>query len=122
MTGHSLPGMGPGLGSGEATMHAAIEGHVRALVRAALAQGATRGPVDAASSVARWHDGIAASLHAVAIDFGTEATSTAAEYGVAALEAGVLYPGDELEAFLREVGGAVRATTRRLATGTLPRG
>ncbi len=40
--------------------------------------------------------------------------STAAEYAATALEAGSLYPGDELEAFLRTVAAGVRTTAKEL--------
>ncbi len=93
-----------------------LDRHVRALVRHALAQHAVQGANVA--DVAALHDRLAKLLHAISLEHGTDAMSTAAEYGAAALEAGSLYPGDELEVFLRDVAAGVRATAKELTRST----
>lgn len=93
-----------------------LDRHVRTLVRHALAQHAVQGSV--ADGVTELHDRLAKLLHAISLEHGTDAMSTAAEYAASALEAGSLYPGDELEAFLREVAAGVRATSKELTRST----
>lgn len=94
-----------------------LDRHVRTLVRHALAQHAVQGN-NVAAGVTELHGRIAKLLHSISLEHGTDAMSTAAEYGAAALEAGTLYPGDELEAFLREVAAGVRATSKDLTKST----
>jgi hypothetical protein len=94
-----------------------LDRHVRALVRHSISQQAIPGG-NLASGVGELHDRLAGMLHAISLEHGTDAMSTAAEYAAFALEAGALYPGDELEAFLREVAGAVRATSKDLTKST----
>ncbi|MCW2928870.1 MAG: hypothetical protein JWM86_2838 [Thermoleophilia bacterium] len=90
-----------------------LDRHARTLVKLAVAQHAiTDG--DTAAGVGAWHDRTSRLLHAISLEHGTDAMATAAEYGAAALEAGSIYPGDELDAFLREVAASVRATSRDL--------
>lgn len=94
-----------------------LDRHARTLVRHALAQQAVPG-TNVADGVVALHDRIAKLLHAISLEHGTDAMSTAAEYGASALEAGSLYPGDELEAFLRDVAAGVRATSKELTRST----
>ena len=88
-----------------------LDRHARTIVKLIVAQEALGGS-DTATEVARWHDRISRLLHAISLEHGTDAMSTAAEYAAAALESGALYAGDELDAFLRSVSSAVRATSR----------
>jgi hypothetical protein len=94
-----------------------LDRHARTLVRLALAQHAVQGS-DVAQGVTGLHDRLAKHLHALSLEHGTDAMSTAAEYAAAALEAGSLYPGDELETFLRDVAAGVRATAKDLTKST----
>lgn len=94
-----------------------LDRHTRTLVRHALAQNAVQGN-DVAAGVTALHDRLAKLLHAISLEHGTDAMSTAAEYGAVALEAGTLYPGDELEVFLREVATGVRTTSKELTKST----
>lgn len=94
-----------------------LDRHTRTIVRHALAQHAIQG-TDVAEGVTALHDRVARLLHAISLEHGTDAMSTAAEYGATALEAGTMYPGDELEAFLREVAAGVRATAKDLTRST----
>jgi hypothetical protein len=94
-----------------------LDRHARTLVRLALAQHAIR-DTDVAGGVGSLHDRLARLLHALSLEHGTDAMSTAAEYAAAALEAGSLYPGDELEAFLRDVTASVRTTSKELTRST----
>ncbi|MCW2961272.1 MAG: hypothetical protein JWM90_1659 [Thermoleophilia bacterium] len=93
-----------------------LDGHVRALVRVALVQQSLR-ENDVAAGVAEFHERCARLLHAVSLEHGTDAMSTASEYAVTSLEAGLLYP-DELDSFIRSVAGSVRATSRDLTKAT----
>jgi len=91
-----------------------LERCTREIVVTSIAQGSLRGN-DPAVSVSEWHDRTARMLHDVSMDHGTEAMATTTAYAVAVLNGGMLYPGDELEEFLRHVGAAVRATFRDVA-------
>lgn len=90
-----------------------LDRHARTLVRLSLVQHAIRDS-DVAAGVTTLHDRLARVLHVISLEHGTDAMSTAAEYAAAALEAGSLYPGDELESFLRDVSAGVRATSKDL--------
>lgn len=79
----------------------------------AIAQHGIQGN-DLAAGVSERHDQVARVLHEVSLEHGTDAMNTAAEYAAAAIDAGSIYPGEELETFLRDVAGAVRATSREL--------
>jgi hypothetical protein len=94
-----------------------LDRHVRTLVGIALVQHGAQ-EADAAVSVGAWHDRFARLLHAVSLEFGTEAMATASEYAATALEHGLLYPSDELDAFIRTVASSVRTTSRDLLKGT----
>jgi len=88
--------------------------HVRAIVRSAIAQQAMHGS-NVATGVAAWHERVARLLHQIALEHGSEAMSAAAEYAVAAMEAQLLYAGEELDEFLKDVAAAVRATSRDIS-------
>lgn len=94
-----------------------LDRHTRTLVKLVLAH---RGVDDAdlARGVCDQHDRIAHVLHAISLEHGTDAMNTAAEYAATALDTGSLYPGEELETFLRDVAGRVRATARDLTKST----
>lgn len=94
-----------------------LDRHARTIVKLTLAQHAIE-EVSLAAGVANRHDRIAHVLHEISLEHGTDAMNTAAEYAAAALDAGSLYPGEELEGFLREVAAAVRATARDLTKAT----
>ncbi len=94
-----------------------LDRHARTLVRHAIAQHAIR-ESDTAAGVAALHDRISRVLHALSLEHGTDAMSTAGEYAAAALEAGTIYPGDELEEFLRHVCASARATSKELTKST----
>lgn len=94
-----------------------LDRHVRVLVRHSITQQAIRDS-DLASGVAALHERLASQLHAISLEHGTDAMSTAAEYAATALDSGSLYPGDELEAFLTRVAGDVRATSKALTKST----
>lgn len=94
-----------------------LDRHARTLVRLALVQQTVPGN-DVADGVTGLHDRLSKLLHAISLEHGTDAMSTAAEYAASALEAGSLYPGDELEAFLRDVAAGVRATSKELTKST----
>lgn len=122
---------GSGSGSGEgvpqvggpAAVSAALrvlDRHVRTLVRHSIAQQAVS-EATVAEGVGALHARLAGRLHRISLEHGTDAMSTAAEYAAAALEAGSIYPGDELDTFLGEVARSVRATAKDL-TRTAPYG
>lgn len=94
-----------------------LDRHVRAIVKLAIAQHGIRDG-DLAQGVAQRHDRIARVLHEISLEHGTDAMNTAAEYAAAALDAGSIYQGEELEDFLRSVAAAVRTTTRELSKST----
>ena len=94
-----------------------LEANVRAIVRVGLEKNIMRN-VDTALGVAEWHDRTARQLHQISLAYGTDAMKTAAGYAIAALEGGLLYPGQELETFLATVAEGVRQTSRELAKGT----
>lgn len=94
-----------------------LDRHVRVMVRHSITQHAFRDS-DLPTGVAQLHDRLAAHLHALSLEHGTDAMSTAAEYASTALDAGSIYPGDELEAFLTQVAAAVRATSKDLTRST----
>lgn len=94
-----------------------LDRHVRVMVRHSIAQQAIRDS-DHGVGVSALHDRLARRLHAISLEYGTEAMSTAAEYAAASLEAGSLYPGDELDAFLGEVARSVRSTNKGLTRST----
>lgn len=94
-----------------------LDQHVRVLVRHSISQQAIR-DADLAAGIGELHGRIASRLHAISLEHGSDAMSTAAEYAATALEAGSLYPGDELDAFLTEVAARVRATSKGLAKST----
>ncbi len=94
-----------------------LDRHARTIVRHAIAQQAVRDN-DMATGVASLHDRLARLLHELSLEHGTDAMSTSAEYAAAALEAGSIYPGDELDAFLRDVAASVRATSKDLTRST----
>ncbi|MCW2921205.1 MAG: hypothetical protein JWL76_1079 [Thermoleophilia bacterium] len=94
-----------------------LDRHARTLVGLALAQHSVQGG-DIAEGVVELHDRLSQLLHAISLEHGTDAMSTAAEYAARAQEAGSLYPGDELETFLRDVAAGVRATAKDLTKST----
>jgi hypothetical protein len=100
-----------------ATALRVLDRHVRVLVRHSISQHAISGG-DLAAGVGVLHEQLAGHLHAISLEHGTDAMSTAAEYAAASLEAGSLYPGDELEVFLGTVARSVRATSRDLTKRT----
>ncbi|MCB0880332.1 MAG: hypothetical protein KDC46_15275 [Thermoleophilia bacterium] len=76
------------------------------------------GGPDMAAGVGDLHTRLARHLHEISLELGTDAMATAAEYAATALEAGTLYPGDELERFLVDVARAVRASSKDLTKHT----
>lgn len=94
-----------------------LDRHVRTLVRHSIAQQAIRDS-DVATGVGVLHGRLAACLHRISLEHGTDAMSTAAEYAAVALESGSLYPGEELDAFLAQVARSVRATAKDLTRPT----
>ncbi|MCW2925355.1 MAG: hypothetical protein JWM98_2759 [Thermoleophilia bacterium] len=122
MTGGGTSGVGAPARDvgGPAAVAAALrdlDRHARTIVKLALAGGALR-DADLAEGVGELHARIAQSLHAISLEHGTDAMSTAAEYAATALESGLLYPGDELDRFLRDVAASARATSRDLTKGS----
>lgn len=108
--------VGPTQVGGPAAIAAAmrqLDHYARSIVKLALAQDVIKG-ANVADGVARWHDHVTRMLHSVALEHGSDAMMVAAEYASAALEAGVLYAGDELDLFLRDVASAARETARDL--------
>lgn len=101
-----------------ATALRVLDGHVRTIVRLAIAQHAIHEEGGAANGVGALHERIARLLHELSLEHGTDAMSTAAEYAASALEAGILYLGEELETFLRDVTASVRATSKDLTRST----
>ena len=97
-----------------------VDRNARVLVRLVVERQAID-DADIAAGVGALHERLSRLLHAISLEHGSDAMATAAEYAVAALEAGSLYPGDELEAFLRQVAASVRATSKGL-TRTTPFG
>lgn len=94
-----------------------LERHAREIVKLAIAQhGITDG--DLATGVGERHDHISRVLHEISLEHGSDAMNTAAEYAAAALEAGSIYQGEELEAFLRTVAASARTTARELTKST----
>jgi hypothetical protein len=94
-----------------------LDRHARTIVRLAIAQHVIR-DADVAGGVASMHDRVSTVLHEVSLEHGTDAMATAAEYAAAALDAGTLYPGEELEAFVRSVAAGARATSKELTRHT----
>ena len=112
--------VGPALAGGPAAIASSLrvlERHVRVLVRHAITQQAIR-DADLAAGVSQLHDRLATHLHAISLEHGTDAMSTAAEYAATALEAGAIYPGDELEGFLASVAASARTTSKELTRHT----
>ncbi|MCW2973576.1 MAG: hypothetical protein JWN72_1849 [Thermoleophilia bacterium] len=93
-----------------------LEANVRAIVRVGLEKNIMR-DADTGEGVAAWHDRVARCLHETGLKYGTDAMKTAASYAIAALEGGLLYPGEELETFIETVAGGVRQTSRELSKG-----
>ena len=94
-----------------------LERHAREIVKLAIAQhGITDG--DLAQGVGERHDHISRVLHEISLEHGSDAMNTAGEYAAAALQAGSIYQGEELEAFLRTVAASARATSRELTKST----
>lgn len=118
MTDQAARGHAPGAHvAGPAAVTASLrqlDRHVRAIVTLCVAQQAIRDP-DLAGAVATHHDDVARVLHDISLEHGTDAMDAASDYAEAALAAGSLYPGEDLERFLRHVAAAVRATSRTLA-------
>ena len=113
-----------GTGQSLATSTAAATGplrlldrHARTIVKHAIAQHGIRSS-DLAAGVAEHHDQISHVLHEIQLEHGADAMNTAGEYAAAALEAGSLYPGEELDTFLRAIAASVRATSRDLTKST----
>ncbi len=104
-------------GSGSTGALRVLDRHVRAIVRLAIAQHAIR-DADTAEGVSQLHDRVSIVLHEITLEHGTDAMATAAEYATAALDVGTLYPGDELEAFLRSVAASTRSTSKELTRHT----
>lgn len=100
-----------------ATALRVLDRHVRVIVRHSISQQAIRDS-DLAEGVGALHGRIARHLHGLSLEHGTDAMSTAAEYAAASLEAGSIYSGDELDAFLTDVARSVRATSRNLTRST----
>lgn len=96
-----------------AATFANLERHVRIIVGIAIEKQAIHG--DVAAGIGDMHDRVAHLFDEVTRDYGTDTMVAAAEYAAAALEAGLIYPGDEVEHFVRAVARSVRATTRALA-------
>jgi hypothetical protein len=94
-----------------------LDRHTRAIVKHGLAQQAIGG-ASIAAGVGEHHDHVARLLQELSLEHGTDAMSTAAEYAAVALEAGSIYVGEELDSFLREVAGSVRATSKELTRST----
>jgi tRNA A37 threonylcarbamoyltransferase TsaD len=90
-----------------------LDRHTRTIVKHGLSQQSIAGP-SLAEGVGEQHDHVARLLQELSLEHGTEAMSTAAEYAAVALEAGSLYVGEELDSFLRDVAGSVRATSKEL--------
>ena len=103
--------------AGVATALRVLDRHARIIVRHSIAQHALHGN-DAAMAVGDLHDRVSRLLHDISLEHGTDAMSTAAEYAAAALDAGTLYPGDELDVFLRQVASAARVTAKELTKST----
>lgn len=108
--------LGTSTGSSASPMRV-IDTHVRAVVRIAITQQAIRG-TGFADGIATLHDQLARCMHDISLEFGMEPMVAAAEYAAAALETGSIYPGDELEAFLRRIAASVRATSKQLSRST----
>jgi hypothetical protein len=94
-----------------------LDRHARTIVKHAIAQHGIRSG-DLAEGVAEHHTHVSKVLHEIQLEHGSDAMNTAAEYAAAALEAGSLYPGEELDAFLRSTASAVRNTSRDLMKST----
>ena len=94
-----------------------LDRHTRTLVKHALATQSIS-DTDLAAGVGAQHDHIATVLHEISLEHGTDAMSTAAEYADAALQAGSLYAGEELDTFLPSVAASVRSTSRELTKST----
>ena len=94
-----------------------LDRHARTIVKHAIAQHAIRGG-DLSSGVAEHHDQICHVLHAIQLEHGSDAMNTAGEYAAAALESGSLYPGEELDTFLRTIAASARSTARDLTKST----
>jgi hypothetical protein len=94
-----------------------IDRHARTIVKHAIAQHGIRGS-DLAAGVAEHHDQICHVLHEIQLEHGSDAMNTAGEYAAAALESGSIYPGEELDSFLRTIATAARTTARDLTKST----
>jgi hypothetical protein len=94
-----------------------IDRHARTIVKHAIAQHGIRGS-DFAAGVAEHHGHLSRVLHEIQLEHGSDAMNTAGEYAAAALESGSLYPGEELDSFLRSVAASVRATSKDLTKNT----
>lgn len=94
-----------------------LDRHARTITKLAIAQ---HGVTDSnlAAGVAERHDQVSRLLHEISLEHGADAMNTAAEYAATAIEAGSIYPGQELETFLRHVAAAVRSTSRELTKST----
>lgn len=111
---------GQGLANGTGTVTGPLrllDRHARTIVKHAIAQYGIRGN-DLAAGVAEHHDQISRVLHEIQLEHGSDAMNAACEYAAAALEAGSLYPGEELDTFLRSIAASVRATSRDLTKST----
>jgi hypothetical protein len=115
-------GAGAAVGAmgGPAAVSAALgvlDHHARVLVRHAIAHQAIGGG-DLVDGVGELHAHVAGLLHAISLEHGSDAMATAADYAAAALHAGSLYPGAELDAFLARVAASVRTTSKELTRAT----
>ena len=110
---------GTGTGSAQVTTGPLrlLDRHARTIVKHAIAQHGIRGS-DFAAGVAEHHDHLCHVLHEIQLEHGSDAMNTAGEYAAAALESGALYPGEELDSFLRNVAASVRATSKDLSKST----
>jgi hypothetical protein len=95
-----------------AASYAKLEKHVTEIVRMAITKQDVRG--DIATEIADMHNRTARLLDQIVRDHGTDTMEVAAEYAATALEAGLIYTGQELDQFLHRISGAVRSTTRQL--------
>ena len=95
-----------------AASYAKLEKHVTEIVRTAITKQDVRG--DIATEIAEMHNRIARLLDQIVRDHGTDTMEVAAEYAATALDAGLIYTGQELDQFLTRIAGAVRSTTRQL--------
>jgi hypothetical protein len=93
-----------------------FEYQARRVVSAAIAHGACAdGPP--AERVGDLYRQLCEVLHDVDMDLGNEAMTTAVEFTVASINAGLIYAGGESVDFVRDVAASVRATSRELSSG-----